>query len=219
MTWTSLRKPSGKRRAQRPVGEAAGEDRLLAGPALTAEERAGDLARGVHALLDVDGEGEEVDALAGLADVATVDSTTVSPTVTTTAPSARLASLPVSRVISSPAALIGTGYANRVTHGMRSSRTSLACGVRGGGGSQLSALRTHSGRLGRWRLTTPASRALVSRRDGSKRGAAMAAPRDPCYRRRPELGDERPVPLDVVAPEVVEQPTTATDEHEQPRRL
>ena len=34
------------------------------GTALTTEERAGDLARGVHALFDVDGEREEVDALA-----------------------------------------------------------------------------------------------------------------------------------------------------------
>ena len=32
---------------------------------------------------------------------------------------------------------------------------------------------------------------------------------------KPELGDERAVPLDVVAPQVVEQPTPASDEHEQ----
>ena len=55
-----------ERRAQRTVGEATREDRLLARPAFTTEERAGDLARGVHALFDVDGEREEVDALAGL---------------------------------------------------------------------------------------------------------------------------------------------------------
>ena len=40
-------------------------------------------------------------------DVTTVDSSVVSPTVTSTAPSARWASLPVSRVISRPAALMG----------------------------------------------------------------------------------------------------------------
>ena len=51
-------------RAQRPVGQPADEDRLVGGLALAAEERAGDLARGVRALLDVDGEREEVDALA-----------------------------------------------------------------------------------------------------------------------------------------------------------
>ena len=59
--------PGRERRPQRAVGEAAGEDRELTGAALTTEERAGDLSRGVHPLLDVDGEGEEVDALAGLA--------------------------------------------------------------------------------------------------------------------------------------------------------
>ena len=51
----------GERGAQRAVDQAAGEDGLVGGPALTAEERAGDLAGGVHPLLDVDGEGEEVD--------------------------------------------------------------------------------------------------------------------------------------------------------------
>jgi hypothetical protein len=59
--------PLGERRPQRAVGEATGEDGLLARTALTTEERAGDLARGVHPLLDVDRQGEEVDALAGLA--------------------------------------------------------------------------------------------------------------------------------------------------------
>ena len=50
-------------RAQRPVDEAAGEDRVLAGPALGPEEGAGDLARGVHPLLDVDRQGEEVEVV------------------------------------------------------------------------------------------------------------------------------------------------------------
>ena len=70
----------GERRPQRAVGEAAGEDRGLARAALTTEERAGDLARGVHALLDVDREREEVDALTAACVVTTVDSTVVSPT-------------------------------------------------------------------------------------------------------------------------------------------
>ena len=52
----------GERRAQRAVGEAARQDGVLGGTALTAEERAGDLARGVRPLLDVDRQGEEVDA-------------------------------------------------------------------------------------------------------------------------------------------------------------
>ena len=53
----------GERRAQRAVGEPAGEDGLVGGTALPAEERAGDLPGRVHPLLDVDGEGEEVDPL------------------------------------------------------------------------------------------------------------------------------------------------------------
>ena len=50
----------GEERADRPVDHARGQRRLLAGFALATEERAGDLARGVHPLLDVDGEGKEV---------------------------------------------------------------------------------------------------------------------------------------------------------------
>src|SRR3954447_8867456 len=50
----------GEERADRPVDHARGERRFLAGFALATEERAGDLARGVRALLDVDGEGKEV---------------------------------------------------------------------------------------------------------------------------------------------------------------
>ena len=50
----------GEERADRPVDHARGQRRLLAGATLAAEERAGDLARGVHPLLDVDGEGKEV---------------------------------------------------------------------------------------------------------------------------------------------------------------
>ena len=56
----------GEERAQRPVDHAGGEGGLLAGAALAAEEAAGDLARGVHALLHVDGQREEVD-VAGIA--------------------------------------------------------------------------------------------------------------------------------------------------------
>ncbi len=52
----------GECRTQRAVGEAAGEDRILGGTALTTEERARDLAGGVRTLFDVDGEREEVGA-------------------------------------------------------------------------------------------------------------------------------------------------------------
>ena len=57
--------PIGETRAQGPVDQAGGEDGPLGGAALTPEETAGDLARGVHPLLDVDGQRKEVDALAG----------------------------------------------------------------------------------------------------------------------------------------------------------
>ena len=47
-------------RPDRAVDHPRRQRRLLAGFALATEERAGDFARGVHALLDVDGEGKEV---------------------------------------------------------------------------------------------------------------------------------------------------------------
>ena len=45
----------------RTVDHARRQRRLLTGAGLATEERAGDLARGVVALLDVDGQGEEID--------------------------------------------------------------------------------------------------------------------------------------------------------------
>ena len=48
-------------RPQRAVDHARDQRRLLAGAALALEERAGDLARGVHALLDIHRQREEVD--------------------------------------------------------------------------------------------------------------------------------------------------------------
>ena len=51
----------GEERADRAVDHARGQRALLARAALALEERAGDLARGVHALLDVDRQREEVD--------------------------------------------------------------------------------------------------------------------------------------------------------------
>ena len=65
MIWTSLRRPFTN------VGAADGrsggsQDGVLAGAPHAAEERAGDAARGVHALLDIHRQREEVEALAGL---------------------------------------------------------------------------------------------------------------------------------------------------------
>ena len=61
--------PGDERGAQRTVDQAAGQDRVGGRPAFTPEERTGDAARGVHPLLDVDGQRKEVEvvlrALAG----------------------------------------------------------------------------------------------------------------------------------------------------------
>ena len=54
----------GEGRTQRPVDQAAGEDGLVRGLALSTEERAGDLARRIGPLLDVDGQRKEVRSLA-----------------------------------------------------------------------------------------------------------------------------------------------------------
>src|SRR5690606_13871747 len=52
-----------ERRTQRTVDQTAHQDRFGGGASLTTEERAGDLARGVGPLLDVDRQREEVEAL------------------------------------------------------------------------------------------------------------------------------------------------------------
>ena len=53
-------------RPDRAVDHPRGQDRALRRPSLALEETAGDLPGGVHALLDVDGEREEVRAFAAL---------------------------------------------------------------------------------------------------------------------------------------------------------
>ncbi len=53
-------------RAQRPVDQAAGEDRVGGGTALTTEERARDAPGGVHTLFDVHRQREEVEVLLGV---------------------------------------------------------------------------------------------------------------------------------------------------------
>src|SRR5690606_40754027 len=50
-------------RAQRAVDETAHQDRLGRGAALATEERSGDLPGRVGTLLDIDREGEEVEAV------------------------------------------------------------------------------------------------------------------------------------------------------------
>ena len=58
--------PVGERRPQRAVGQAAGEDCVLARAAFTTEECARDLAGSVSTLFDIDGEREEVDAISDI---------------------------------------------------------------------------------------------------------------------------------------------------------
>ena len=55
--------PVGERRADRAVDHASGQRGLLARARLTLDEAAGELARGVHALLEVDRQREEVQVL------------------------------------------------------------------------------------------------------------------------------------------------------------
>jgi len=52
-----------ERRAQRPVDQAAGEDRFGRRATFAAEEAARDAAGGVHALFHVDGQREEVEVV------------------------------------------------------------------------------------------------------------------------------------------------------------
>jgi len=55
----------GEQGADGAVDDAGGQDALLAGATLAAVEAAGDATHGVHLLLEVHGQGEEVDAVAG----------------------------------------------------------------------------------------------------------------------------------------------------------
>ena len=54
----------GEERPDGPVGQAGGQDGRLGRARLALDEAAGDLARGVHALLEVHRQGEEVEARA-----------------------------------------------------------------------------------------------------------------------------------------------------------
>ena len=63
-TWVSQRKPSTERWTERTIDQSGGESGVLGRAAFSAEKRAGDLPDGVHPLLDVNGEGEEIDPLA-----------------------------------------------------------------------------------------------------------------------------------------------------------
>ena len=96
---TSLKKPSGKQRPDRPVDQPGGQDFFFGRTAFALEEAAGDLAGGVRAFLIIDREREEVLTRLGAAVLpTTVTSTTVSSRLTSTAPLACRAISPVSSV-------------------------------------------------------------------------------------------------------------------------
>ena len=97
----------GERRAQRAVDEPAGQDGLVRGLALPAEERAGDLAGGVGPLLDVDGQGEEVGPLPDRAGGGGRGQQDGVADAGHTAPSASWASLPASKDMVRSVPLIG----------------------------------------------------------------------------------------------------------------
>ena len=59
-TCTSLKKPSGNKRTDRPVDQSRRQRFFFRRPAFALEEAAGDLAGSVSALLIVDGQREEV---------------------------------------------------------------------------------------------------------------------------------------------------------------
>ena len=179
----------GEARPQRPVGEAAGEDRGLTRATFTTEERAGDLARGVHPLLDVHRQGEEVDALTGLAGGDRRQDDGVADGQDDRAVGEVAPDLPVSMVSSSPSALIGP--LTRIASPM-GTRSSLAARLRGGtcargGGSQLSALRT-SGLEHRRLTTSVTARVGVITRSGSGIGRShdSATGGDPASRSVPD---------------------------------
>ncbi len=59
----------GEKGADGAVRQAGRQDRRLRGASLTLDEASGDLARGVHPLLEVDGEREEVETRAGFGSI------------------------------------------------------------------------------------------------------------------------------------------------------
>src|SRR4051812_2855133 len=150
-------------------------------------------------------------------DVQTVDRSVVSPTLTRTAPSARFASLPVSRLISRPAALMGPE--TRTTWSLI--REYLSCSrldrsSRGPGEVSVPSCQ---------RPLVPHScdgRALATDNRLRSRGLRMskraADGRDASFVVLPanaQLGDDRSVPLDVLTSQVVEHPPSPSDEHQQ----
>ena len=64
ITWVSLRKPSGKQRANRAIDLAAGQDLALARAAFALDKSAGNASAGIGVFAVIHGQGKEVHAFA-----------------------------------------------------------------------------------------------------------------------------------------------------------
>src|SRR5262245_37553754 len=206
MTCTSLRKSDGNdgrrgrsvRRAVRIASSPGRPSRRKNGPGISPAAYARSSTSTVR--------GKKSSPSRGLL-VATVDSTVVPPTFTTTAPAASAASCPVSSVISSPSALIGpetetASLTRRFLSVMREASVPSCQRRKLLHMQELRALATDN--------RQPSRRLLRN----VKRGADVRSSHE-SLSTDAELGDERPVPLDVVASEVVEHSPTAADEHQE----
>src|SRR5437763_2249977 len=135
-----------------------------------------------------------------------VTRTVVSPTETTTAPSACWARRPVEKVRDLPDSPMGADA--EIGPVMVLLLSSLFQFRAAGGRFPVGMLRTHfvEGR----RMATDNRRSRRTRFEERRAAPRRSLPAET------EPGDERPVPLDVVAAEVVEQATSPTDEHQEP---
>ena len=207
--------PFGERRAQRPVGEATREDRRFAGSTFAPEERAGDLAGGVHPLFDVDREREEIDPLSGLAG-------------DDRGQQRGLAQLHEHGAVGELGELAGFERQLLAARGDRAGHTDGTGLISGGHENALLSFVARR-RFPVGRVRTPPSargraRALATDNRRARRCSTSRCSRNgertvrsPCVLlpAKTQLGDQGSIPLDVVAPEVVEQPTPPSDQHEQ----
>src|SRR4051794_7632909 len=216
MTWTSLRKPSGNDgRSGRSVRRQV---RIACSPGRPSRRKnePGILPAAYIRSSTSTVRGKKSMPSRGLL-VTTVDSSVVSPSCTSTAPSASWASRPVSSDMTRPASL--TGPETRIASEDDAIWELPCCGGEPRRFPVVRVRTAHAQRAGSgpWRLTTDDDVAdLFARTILAKRGADVRSSSLLVLPAKAELGDECPIPLDVVASEVVEQPPTATDEHQQP---
>ena len=196
----------GERRAQRPVDQAAGQDGGVGGTALPAEEAAGDAPGGVHALLDVDREGEEVDAVPdalggvgrderfGARDLGDDGALGLE---------GELARLEREGLVG---AGDGPGNGDGFSHVCLLRRPGILPVPESGGEGQFPVgdHRTHAREPCNWQLTKRCRRFCCVVVRGVLSLAAQA-----------DLGDDGAVALDVVLADVVEEPPALADQHQQ----